>query len=73
MKAFVLHTDKTSTRTRRSMKIESAIEILTELLGSREEVLATLSEMLVADCEFTEKQRREIFEEIKRLHKGHGS
>jgi hypothetical protein len=71
MKAFT--TDKTSTMTRRSMKIESAIEILTELLGSREEVHATLSEMLVADCEFTEKQRREIFEEIKRLHKGQGS
>ena len=69
MKAYA--TDKT--RTRRSMKIESAIEVLTELLGSREEVLATLSEMLVADCEFTEKQRREIFEEIKRLHKGQGS
>ena len=42
--------------------------IATELFGSREEVFATLSEMLVADCEFTEKQRREIFEEIKRLH-----
>ena len=52
------------------MKIESAIEILTELLGSREEVLATLSEMLVADCNFTEKQRSEIFEEIRRLHEG---
>jgi hypothetical protein len=47
--------------------------LLSHFLGSREEVLATLSEMLVADCEFTEKQRREIFEEIKRLHKGHGS
>jgi hypothetical protein len=34
----------------------------------REEVLATLSEMLVADCEFTENQRREIFDEIIRLH-----
>ena len=33
--------------------------IATELLGSREEVFATLSEMLVADCEFTEKLRRE--------------
>jgi hypothetical protein len=66
MKAFAI--DKT--RTRRSMKIESAIEILTELLGSREEVLATLSEMLVADCNFTEKQRREIFEIIRRLHEG---
>ena len=64
MKAYA--TDKT--RTHRSMKIESAIEILKELLGSREEVVATLSEMLVGDCEFTEKQRREIFEEIKRLH-----
>jgi hypothetical protein len=42
------------------------------LLGSRDEVLATLSEMLVADCEFTEKQRREIIEEIKRLHEGSG-
>ena len=55
MKAFA----RDKTRTRRSMKIESAIEILTELLGSQEEVIATLSEMLVADCEFTEKQRRE--------------
>jgi hypothetical protein len=27
------------------------------LLGSWEEVLATLSEMLVADCDFTEKQK----------------
>jgi hypothetical protein len=63
MKAFA--TDKT--RTRRSMKIESAIEILSEILGSREEVLATLSEMIVSDCDFTPEQRKEIFEEIQKL------
>ncbi|HEV2877075.1 MAG TPA: hypothetical protein VGW09_07355 [Nitrososphaeraceae archaeon] len=56
------------TRTRGSMKIESAIEILSEILGSREEVATMLSE----DCPFSEKQRWEILEEIKRLHGGNG-
>lgn len=66
MKAYA--TDKTSTRSRRSVNVEQAIDILAEVLGSREEVLATLSEILVADCDFTDKQRREIYEMIKRLH-----
>jgi hypothetical protein len=39
------------------MKIESAIEILSEILGSREEVVAVISEMLISDCDFTEKQK----------------
>lgn len=51
------------------MNIEQAIDILSEVLGSREEVLATLSEIIVTDCDFTEKQRIEIFEMIKRLHR----
>jgi lipid A disaccharide synthetase len=63
MKAFA--TDKT--RTRRSMKIESAIEVLSEILGSREEVIATLLEMIVSDCDFTPEQRKEIFKEIQKL------
>ena len=66
MKAFA--TDKTSSRSRGSVNIAQAIDILSEILGSREEVLATLSEIIVADCDFTEKQRREIFEMSKRLH-----
>ena len=45
MKAFA--TDKT--RTRRSMKIESAIEVLSEILGSRDEVIAVISEMLIVN------------------------
>lgn len=61
--------DKTSMRSRRSVNIEQAIDILSEVLGSREEVLATLSEIIVTDCDFTEKQRIEIFEMIKRLHR----
>jgi hypothetical protein len=65
-----LATDKT--RTRRSMKIESAIEILSEILGSREEVIEVISTMLLEDCPFSEKQRREILEEIKRLHGDNG-
>ena len=67
MKVFAV--DKTSMRSRRSVNIEQAIEILSEVLGSREEVLATLSEIIVTDCDFTEKQRIEIFEMIKRLHR----
>lgn len=67
MKAFAA--DKT--RTRRSVNIEQAIDILSEVLGSREEVLATLSEIIVADCDFTDKQRREIFEMIRKLQR-HG-
>lgn len=51
-----------------ALNVEQAIDILAEVLGSREEVLATLSEILVADCDFTDKQRREIYEMIKRLH-----
>jgi hypothetical protein len=45
---------------RRSVNIEQCIDILTEVLSSRDEVLTTLSEIIVADCSFTEKQRREI-------------
>lgn len=67
MKVFAV--DKTSMRSRRSVNIEQAIDILSEVLGSREEVLATLSEIIVTDCDFTEKQRIEIFEMIKRLHR----
>jgi replicative DNA helicase len=65
MKAFA--TDKT--RTRRSMKIESAIEVLSEILGSREEVIATILEMIVSDCDFPPEQRKEIFREIQKLNK----
>jgi hypothetical protein len=68
MKAYARATDKT--RTRHSIKIESAIDILSEILGSREEVIAVISTMLVEDCEFTQKQRDEILEGIKRLHGG---
>lgn len=63
MKAYA--TDKT--RTHRSMKIESAIEVLSEILGSREGVLAVISEMLVSDCNFTPEQQKEIFKEIQKL------
>jgi hypothetical protein len=66
MKAHAI--DKT--RTCRSMKIESAIEVLAQILGSRDEVIAVISEMLISDCDFTEKQRMEILGEIKRLHEG---
>jgi hypothetical protein len=66
MKAHAI--DKT--RTCSSMKIECAIQVLSEILGSREEVIAVISEMLVSDCDFTEKQRMEILGEIKRLHDG---
>jgi hypothetical protein len=54
------------------MKIESAIEILSEILGSREEVIAVISTMLLEDCPFSEKQRLEILEAIKRLHGDNG-
>jgi replicative DNA helicase len=64
MKAHAI--DKT--RTRRSMKIESAIEVLSQILGSRDEVIAAIAEMLVADRDFTEKQREQIMEAIKKLH-----
>jgi hypothetical protein len=55
--------------TRRSIKIESAIDILTQLLGSKEEVFAVLTEILVSDCELPEEQRRELFEELKKMEK----
>ena len=48
------------------MKIESAIEVLSEILGSREEVVAVISEMLVSGCDFTQKQRDRISEEMER-------
>ncbi|HEX5977739.1 MAG TPA: hypothetical protein VFY68_10700 [Nitrososphaeraceae archaeon] len=36
-------------------------------LGSRDEVIAVILEMLVSDCDFTPEQRKEIFKEIKKL------
>jgi hypothetical protein len=75
MKAYARATDKTRTRTgtrtaRRSIiKIESAIDILTQLLGSKEEVFAVLTEILVSDCELSEEARRELFEELKKMER----
>lgn len=58
--------------TKRSKKVEQCIEILSDMFGSKEEVLFTLLEILESDGDFTHEQREEIFQEIKRLHEGMG-
>jgi hypothetical protein len=58
--------------TKGSKKVEQLIQVLSDIFGSREEVLITLLEILESDGDITQEQREEIFREIKRLHEDTG-
>jgi hypothetical protein len=59
-------TDKT--RTQRSIRIESAIEELSQVLGSKDEVILAIAQLLVENTKLTEEQRHQVFEEMQRLY-----
>ena len=59
-------TDKT--RTQRSIRIESAIELLSQVLGSKDEVILAIAQLLVENTKLTEEQRHQVFEEMQRLY-----
>jgi hypothetical protein len=59
--------------TKGSTKVEQLIQVLSDIFGSREEVLITLLEVLESDSDITQEQKEEIFQEIKRLHEETGT
>jgi hypothetical protein len=64
MKAFATNKNRTT----RSVRIEAAIEILIQVLGSRNDIIRAIAELIVLDSELTEKQRHQVFEEIQKMY-----
>ena len=55
----------TTATTKRSKEVEQCIEILSDIFGSKEEVLITLLEILESDGDFTHKQEKRFSGRLK--------